>query len=161
MGSRTGPNFKKVIRALAAGNRTDSQVARAVGISRQRVHQIRLEAKKLKIRLPAPGTIKPPKAVIVQRACHHCGKLYRPGEKEQRYCCRACGRFWSAGARWSIKGFVTLTCDNCRRTFQRTRYQESMTLLYQPHRKNVFCGRMFCGRRCRISFMRRKTAVGH
>jgi len=115
------------------------EIARRHGVSRQAVYDLLRKAEKKGHSIPWQKGRAP-------RECRACGKTFAP-KSQIKSCSPECTRILRGrnarkpGSRWSKLEFVELTCHRCGKTFNRTKYQQSISKARSPNKKRNFCGR--------------------
>lgn len=114
-----------------------SEIARRLKVSRQRINQILWgHVRELATLLESrPGLTR-----RVADSCKICGKECLPG---RLYCSKRCRTqgLRRSDAPWSRYAILTLVCETCGRKFQRSRYIDSLA----RHNNSLH---VYCSRRC-------------
>ena len=135
--------------------KTLEEVGTVFDITRERVRQIvnDLETKHDMVRPPKPPTIA---------VCAHCGvEWHKQTRPESRYCSNECGRRAISVAntkpdsKWSRSGVITLTCAECKATFEKSNYDNTQMKRVYEMRGLEAPKHRFCSRACNLKFQRR------
>ena len=131
--------LKEFFAAAAAAGVIRADIARAWGLSNQRVCQL---VERTGVKFPKR---KGPDRILKDRDCKQCGKTFAPKSSLKFYCSPACGHASKQGGPFSRYETVELVCFNCGETFERTRYQDKIS-------KIGGCKHTFCSRECFVAF---------
>ena len=117
-----------IAEALEHGPVSDADLARRLGVSRERVRQLRN-----KMGLPTEHW-------LANKTCPVCGKVFQPKGSGRQFCSRDCSH-----RSQSLRARVERTCEECGKTFYR---RLSEVKAGRPAR--------FCSHRCGAHFLGRQ-----
>lgn len=142
---------EKVVEMLEQGIMA-SKIAKQLGISRQRVYQIKDKAVDL-------GKLKWQSTKIAQiKTCPVCSGQFVGSNKS---CSRGCANQLisltnTKNSKWSRNTFSTLVCKECGKSFKRSNFLRAIR--ERADTKSDPTNNFFCGRSCNVKFQSRRGA---
>lgn len=136
---------KKEMALLTQQGYSLNKIAQLYGISRQRVHQILKKAEK------AGCDVKKyirPKKIVICTNCVICKQQFSCGSTIKKTCSDKCLKELRIQLNSRLRGgthsryeFISLTCKNCNKTFQRSKHLEYIVSI-RNKTTNRFCSRI-------------------
>jgi len=151
--SHAGPRNNERLKLLASmtmQGSTQSDIARALNVSRARIGQL------ISIAAEAGHNVRrrQPRRTV---ACRQCGEQFTPANSKRMYCSREChfrgrrGRNGDRSARHSQYEYVALTCAGCGKEFARSKYHLRIREHCYRYKGLADSKRHFCTRDCYLA----------